>query len=701
MIVKGVKFNGISADTVNGKPIRAIVKRGREYVIKDRSTFELLVEDTTVQPTISVRGITDGTVTVNWGEGVETYEVAANEHKVLQKSTPYAATGTYNAYIKNGDNFELYGEHTGHALFYGIDIIRAELGGIETENGKLMFGYHKKLTDVVLFNIGMIPTSAFSDCSSLVNITIPASVKVMTGSAFAGCKALANVYYEGTIEDWCNISFTNGRSDSPMAYNANFYILNDTGNWYKPTEITIPNTISHLGMYQFSGFAQLTKVWLGTIWWVNTGAFYNCTNLKTIEGYRVYSINKEAFYGCTNLENIDTSRVTVFGDKAFQNCTSLSDINISKAETIGNNAFQGCTNLTEIIIPDSVTSIGNVAFGSTGLTSVVIPDSVTTFGTHVFNKCTSLTSVKIGNGITSIGNSVFSDCTRLTDIEIPTSVTSIGSSAFSNCSKLTSINIPDSVTTIMSYAFYDCKSLKHILVPSRVTSIRNYAFATNSSLKITFTSVTPPTIEEWALGDYFSGTIYVLASALDTYKTAWSTWADEMVGYTDGLIIEGTTITGYTGAATEVVIPEYITAIGDEAFRFSDITSISLPSTLTDIGNRAFLSCTGLTSITLPNGLLHIGDQAFFGCGGISEITIPSSVVTIGEEALDFIGFSGSDNIITFTFESCIPPTIGEEALGSHYDVSEIIVPTGYGEVYKTWSSNWEYYDDKIIERGD
>ena len=80
------------------------------------------------------------------------------------------------------------------------------------------------------------------------------------------------------------------------------------------------------------------------------------------------------------------------------------------------------------------------------------------------------------------------------------------------------------------------------------------------------------------------------------------------------------TITDYTGAGGDVVVPDTIdgrpvTCIGDNAFCYcTGLTSITLPDSLTVIGNYAFYGCTNLTSITLPNSLITIGEWAFYGC---------------------------------------------------------------------------------------
>jgi hypothetical protein len=110
----------------------------------------------------------------------------------------------------------------------------------------------------------------------------------------------------------------------------------------------------------------------------------------------VTSIGVAAFYGCTSLTSIIIpNSVTSIGAAAFYGCTSLTSIIIPNSVTsIRNNTFIDCTSLTSITIPNSVTSIGNsVFYGCTGLTSITIPNSVTSIGNSAFYGCTSLVNV--------------------------------------------------------------------------------------------------------------------------------------------------------------------------------------------------------------------------------------------------------------------------------------------------------------------
>jgi BspA type Leucine rich repeat region (6 copies) len=92
------------------------------------------------------------------------------------------------------------------------------------------------------------------------------------------------------------------------------------------------------------------------------------------------------------------------------------------------------------------------------------------------------------------------------------------------------------------------------------------------------------------------------------------------------------TITGYTGSDGNVVIPPSIngypvTSIGNGAFYLTTIINVTIPNSVTSIGDDAFADCTSLTSVTIPNSVTIIGDYAFYGCTSLTNITVDAQSV--------------------------------------------------------------------------
>ena len=220
------------------------------------------------------------------------------------------------------------------------------------------------------------------------------------------------------------------------------------------------------GTLTFSGSGKLTKNWKNSI---------NEQEVKKVVIQNgIDAIGYNAFYNCTNLTSIEIpSSVTSIKAWAFENCTSLASIEISSSvTTIDALAFENCTSLTSIEVADNneqYCSANGILFNKNKDTIIVypagkqgnyqIPDYVTTIGRYAFGYCKHLTSIEIPSSVTSIGGLAFSSCGSLTNIEIPNSVITIGFQAFCNCENLTSIEIPNSVTTIGDHAIYICPNL--------------------------------------------------------------------------------------------------------------------------------------------------------------------------------------------------------------------------------------------------
>ena len=226
-----------------------------------------------------------------------------------------------------------------------------------------------------------------------------------------------------------------------------------------------------------------------------------------------------------------------------------------------------------------------------------------TMENHTFEN--GVGTVTFNGDITSIGNYAFYKCSGLSSVTIPNSVTSIGEGAFSSCSSLTSITIPNSVTSIGEFAFSDCSSLTSVTIPNSLTSIGRAAFINCSSL----TSVT-----------------WNAKNCTDFSSESYSPF-----------YYNGTRIAEFKFGEEVETIPRYL------CFSMTRLTTITIPNSVTSIGERAFYDCDGLTSITIPNSVTSIGYGAFDFCSGLTSVSIPNSVTSIGSGA--FRGCSGLTTI--------------------------------------------------------
>ena len=311
--------------------------------------------------------------------------------------------------------------------------------------------------------------------------------------------------------------------------------------------------------------------------------------------------------------------------------------------SIGREAFYNCSSLTSITIPDSVTEIGSSAFYyCDSLTSVTIPDSVTEIGEGAFCYCFSLISITIPDSVTEIGNYAFRFCSSLTSVTIGDSVTSIGEYAFSQCSSMTSIIIPNSVTEIGSSAFYYCDSLTSVTIPDSVTEIGSSAFSRCNNLKSFY--------GKFASDD---NRCLIVNGELNSFAPANLT----TYSIPDSVTSIGESAFENCNSLTSITIPDSVTEIGEEAFEdcFS-LTSVTIPDSVTEIGSYAFSGCRNLTSITIPDSVTEIGSSAFYGCSSLTSVTIPDSVTSIGE-----LAFSVCSSLTSITIPDSVT-SIGESA---------------------------------------
>jgi len=88
---------------------------------------------------------------------------------------------------------------------------------------------------------------------------------------------------------------------------------------------------------------------------------------------------------------------------------------------------------------------------------------------------------------------------------------------------------------------------------------------------------------------------------------------------------------------TNVTIPNSVTSIGNYAFAYcTGLTNVTIPNSVTSIGNYAFAYCTGLTNVTIPNSVTTIGNDVFYRCTSLMSVTIPNNVTIIGNSAFAF-----------------------------------------------------------------
>ena len=306
------------------------------------------------------------------------------------------------------------------------------------------------LHDSMAYVVRVIGSHAFEGCTGISSVTIPATIDSIGNSAFAGCTGLYTVYFNadscrymgeadslvfGGIRWLHTLHIGNNVKAIPNyafehLYGLQAIVIPDSvvivGDWAfaydaNVTELTLGNSLSHIGVGAFYGCGRLQHVTVppstptsggsasSSLTWVGGGAFGGCSFGSFTYGGTI--INAGLFSGNTNLDAVFISdTITAIGDSAFNGCSGLTTVE-----------GEGYTGIPEAWIPRTVRNVGNVAFGN----------------------CVALTRVRYDAD----------SCIRMGSDTLP---------VFLNDSNISTLMIGEHVRWIPDYAFLGCSGLESI-----------------------------------------------------------------------------------------------------------------------------------------------------------------------------------------------------------------------------------------------
>lgn len=400
----------------------------------------------------------------------------------------------------------------------------------------------------------------------------------------------------------------------------------------------------------------------------------------------VREIGENAFDKCTQIVSISIPKgVTAIGEDAFAGCVSLERITVDPENAAftaeggilyqaDKSAFVHVPAQAEgkIVVPDAVREIGREVFAGRKISEIVLPQGLRTICAKAFENCDELQEIVVPSSVTKIEKGAFEGCTSLNRLVLPimwqdglttpsvtdedrwignsfigyifgaelyastayqvpeslkevefTGGTTLNKYCFQRCEHLERVILPDTLRTIEANAFEDCASLQEVRLKEGLETVAANAFAGCSSLTAFSVPASVTQFDPSALSRCAS----LSSVEVKTGNTQYAAQDGILYNHAKTSILA---IPAKVGGA--VTIPEGIRILPDGGFAGSEVTSVSIPSTVTRIGERCFENCTQLTEVTIPSesALLTFGDYAFANCTQLREIDVPATVTQIG-----------------------------------------------------------------------
>ena len=590
--------------------------------------------------------------------------------------------------------------------------------------GRFTFYQCRSITSLTVpENVKYIGSSAFEDCTGLTSITLNDGLELINGSAFEGCSSLTGLTIPSTVNYISINAFKNcSNLTSVVSEIKNPPVIEDNVFEGLPSSVILTVPAGTKSIYQstpgwskFQNVVESGNVVPGVVF-VQNSIHYRVKNDGDAEVTEVdantknVDIPEEVTYGGR------TYVVSSIGENAFEGHSDINYLSIpSTIKRIGEYAFIDCGSSMTVNIADPVawcqmelgnehssplSSAGKVLVYDIETTDIKIPNTVNSIGNFTFYQCRKIKTLSIPGSVTTIGSSAFEDCTGLTSISFTYGNVSISGSAFEGCTGLTEVTIPGSVNVIAINAFKNCRNLTSVIseieYPSTIDRSVFEGLPSSSVLQVPKgTKSAYQSVSGW---DQFSKVVETGIGDVDFSRNGInyrkiSGNEVEVASADDGkTVIEIPKTIAYDG------VTYHVTVIGEGAFEGrSDISYLFIPSSITSIGEYAFIDCGSniivnienleawcqvelgnehssplssaktfklngaeVKSLSIPNGVESISNFAFYQCRSITSLHIPGSVKTIGSSAFeDCTGLTsvslseGTETISGSAFEGC------------------------------------------------
>ena len=636
------------------------------------------------------------------------------------------------------------------------------------------------------------PQAFGADAATLVELTIPSTVRFVDPKAFEGCTSLTTVRARTGLEAELRAAIVESGLDvskvnidlCPWIYEVDGLgtgvfltgVDADSASQLLAGDVTLPSAVRGLpvtGIEHFDGhYDGLTSVTLPDSVKFVYDSFMQCPDLKRVAfGAGVVHIAPRIFAGY-NQWGTQVASFAVSADNACYQAVDGVLFSKNGKTLLRFPAGRG----GEYAIPEGVTSVAESAFSECGhVSSLRMPASVAAIAADAFEFCSSLTNIAVSEnnetyasvdgmllnkdrtrvilvpagktgtvvvpeGVTDIGPDAFLNV-KASSVVLPASLKTIYNDAFLNCS-VEQLTVRSSAMYVSPSAFYGCESLYAVFSGGSVRdSLRNAMASSRLSVdKIQFLDFgqTPQIL--WTTEDDGAGGVVVtdVSPALATVVVPDEIDGRRVTAIGEGFLqnniritsislpgglsriedyafrgCEGVASITWRGAGPAVignfafafmydfsgilVLPEGIREIGNGAFRVNELTSVTLPNSLTNIQGYAFCDSMSLTDLTFGTGIEAIGENAFLYCDTLKTVRVPPEKLTLVQGALTASGLDVTK--ITFVTDGAcqlpeLPPDATSddvaEALAGAADsrLAENIADVAAYNAFRTWAQS-------------
>ncbi|MCI6034748.1 MAG: leucine-rich repeat protein, partial [Firmicutes bacterium] len=444
-------------------------------------------------------------------------------------------------------------------------------------------------------------------------------------------------------------------------------------------EVVLPKSLKTIDQNTFKDCSSLKKLSVGksgeknvldTVETINAGAFNGCSSLETLTLKNVAKIDSSdtnrTFGGCMSLKKLSVTGVTTtdntgkttlsttIGTSAFKDNKALKEINLDTIKTVSQEAFRGCGVADDGTDPatltlNNVNAIGALAFYGCGFKAVQIPRQ--------------LTSVATGK-IDGVEYGPFAGG-KLETVSFGTLINTIPDNLCMNTTSLQKIELQSvkaTLKTIGKNAFKGCTSVEEVTIPKGISTVSNSAFEGCSGL--TDVTIAAKTINAKAFAECTNLKAVKMEEGVTTIQgMAFANTQISAVTIPSTLTTAGTTKEGNIEkgpfAGTMIATVHGQTGDSTEAQEGATI----LPET-TEIPDNLFLGCTSIIDVQIPETVTEIGQKAFKDARSVENVTFTVNTETGKVKGVEKIGISAFDGCSSLQ-ELVLPETVTEVLQGA------------------------------------